>query len=239
MDDGGLANSSGAPQTRCQIAHNSSKRNITTPTMTKTTSLAALALLLSSASAFTPSTSRPTTAKAMSSVPYFAEYETMRTPQAVEPTPEAPKPAPKKKNNAQHSSDGIFAPAVLFAKKTLGEERLNKVRAKAISMHSDVISSFVDTSEWATGQLALKTLFTLADKNGDGTICKEELRIALQGLGFAWLQDKQVDGIFKRADADGNGSIDMEEWMREAPKTLRTNLIKLAKKNGGELGFLA
>jgi hypothetical protein len=27
--------------------------------------------------------------------------------------------------------------------------------------------------------------------------------------------------------------------MQEAPKTLRTNLIKLAKKNGGELGLLA
>jgi hypothetical protein len=31
----------------------------------------------------------------------------------------------------------------------------------------------------------------------------------------------------------------MEEWMREAPKTLRTNLVKLAKQNGGDLGLLA
>ena len=30
-----------------------------------------------------------------------------------------------------------------------------------------------------------------------------------------------------------------EEFMQEAPKTLRTNLIKLAKTNGNDLGFLS
>jgi Ca2+-binding EF-hand superfamily protein len=52
------------------------------------------------------------------------------------------------------------------------------------------------------------------------------------------LKEKQVKGIFERADTDENGTIDLQEWMTEAPKTLRTNLTKLAKKNGGELGFL-
>ena len=72
----------------------------------------------------------------------------------------------------------------------------------------------------------------------NGVICQHELSTALQTLGFDWLKDKQVSGILKRADLDDNGAVDVEEFMREAPKTLRTNLIKLAKKNGGELGLL-
>jgi hypothetical protein len=156
-----------------------------------------------------------------------------------------PKPAPKKaaaaaaKKGGAHSQGGIFSPIVKAAKQVLGEEKLNQVRGRAIGLHSDVISKFVDTAETAYGERVLQQLFKLADRDGSGTICREELKTAVQVLGFDWLQDKQVDGIFKRADADGSGAIDLEEWMKEAPKTLRTNLIKLAKKNGGELGFLA
>jgi Ca2+-binding EF-hand superfamily protein len=128
---------------------------------------------------------------------------------------------------------------VLLAKDVLGEEQLNKVRAKAISLHSDVISNFVDTSNSAFGQTVLKALFNVVDTNRNGVVDEEELAQALTKLGFEWLKDKQVKGIFERADRDNNGRIDLEEWITEAPKTLRTNLIKLAKKNGGELGFLA
>ena len=59
---------------------------------------------------------------------------------------------------------------------------------------------------------------------------------ALRALGFSHLQEKQIDGILSRADADENEVIDFEEFVREAPKTLRTNLVKLAKQNGAELG---
>lgn len=147
------------------------------------------------------------------------------------------KAAPKVKGGAVHQ-EGIFSPVVLAAKSILGDEQLNKIRAKAISMHSDVIASFVDTHETVTGQMALKTLFRVADKDGNGVISTEELSEAFQALGFTWLKEKQVNGIFQRADTDENGAIDLQEFMNEAPKTLRTNLTKLAKKNGGELGFL-
>jgi hypothetical protein len=53
------------------------------------------------------------------------------------------------------------------------------------------------------------------------------------------LADKQIKGIFDRADLDANGDLDFEEFRKEAPKTLRTNLVKLAKRNGGDLGFLS
>lgn len=135
--------------------------------------------------------------------------------------------------------EGVLTPVVLAAKKILGDDNLNKVRGKVISIHSEVIENFVKTSESEFGQNTLKRLFSMADKNGDGTIDEEELALAFKKLGFTWLQEKQVRGILKRADANGDGTICIDEFAAEAPKTLRTNLTKLAKKNGGEMGLLS
>ena len=143
-----------------------------------------------------------------------------------------------KQGNKGSHKDGVFSPIVYAAKNALGEDRLNKIRAKIISYHSDIIKSFVDTYETPFGQTALVRLFALMDKNRDGTLDKAELAGAFRALGFSWLKEKQVEGILKRADADKNGVIDFEEFAKEAPRTLRTNLVKLAKKNGGEMGLL-
>eukprot|EP00608_Synchroma_pusillum_P010388 CAMPEP_0198419328 /NCGR_PEP_ID=MMETSP1452-20131203/140_1 /TAXON_ID=1181717 /ORGANISM="Synchroma pusillum, Strain CCMP3072" /LENGTH=121 /DNA_ID=CAMNT_0044139453 /DNA_START=29 /DNA_END=394 /DNA_ORIENTATION=+ len=40
------------------------------------------------------------------------------------------------------ASFGIFSPAVLAAKFALGEKRLNKIRGKAIALHSRAITEF-------------------------------------------------------------------------------------------------
>lgn len=145
----------------------------------------------------------------------------------------------KKKAGGAVHQDGIFTPVVKLGKTVLGDDQLNKVRAKAISMHSDVIKKFVDTYSTPSGKIALSTLYSLADTDGDGTLSREEIEIALNKLGFNWLKEKQISGIVKRADLDEDGVVDFEEFMEAAPKTLRTNLVKLAKKNGGELGFLS
>lgn len=166
----------------------------------------------------------------------IADHEHNLVPQ--EQPSQAPRKSAPKKAGASHKS-GIFSPLVLAAKDVLGEERLNKIRGNAISLHSDVISRFVDTAETEFGQSILRKLFELADINKNGAIEEEEMVVALQALGFgAFLKEKQLKGIFARADRDENGAIDMEEWLVEAPRTLRTNLVKLAKKNGGDLGFL-
>lgn len=144
--------------------------------------------------------------------------------------------APKPKKS--HSKEGVFSPIVVALKETLGDEELNKLRAKVIKLHSDIIGGFVDTAKSSLGQDVLRQLFRLADSNADGRIEESELRRALRMLGFDWLKDKQVKGIFKRADKDENGWIDLEEWMTDAPKTLKTNLVKLAKKNGEQMGLL-
>ena len=80
-------------------------------------------------------------------------------------------------------------------------------------------------------------LFEAADVNGSGDLDREEVKRALEALGFS-VDDKQVDGIVGRADVDGNEVIDFEEFVKDAPKTLRVQLVKLAKQNGDDLGFL-
>jgi len=114
---------------------------------------------------------------------------------------------------------------------------LNKVRGKAIGLHSEVIGNFVDTYDSAFGNAVVQNLFKAIDKNGDDKVDESELYAAFKALGFSWLQEKQVKGIMKRAGGD-DGYIFFEQFKQELPKTLRTNLVKLAKKNGGDLGFL-
>jgi hypothetical protein len=173
-------------------------------------------------------------------MPYFLD-EIDRTPQPTQPMKAVvqKKAAPKPKAGGAHSEAGVFSPIVLTAKKVIGDERLNKIRAKVISIHSDVIGNFVGTYDSPLGRSILKSLFEVADLNKNGKIEEEELASALNTLGFSWLQSKQIQGIYKRADLDADGAIDFDEFMKEAPKTLRTNLIKLAKKNGADMGLLS
>jgi len=67
---------------------------------------------------------------------------------------------------------------------------------------------------------------------------RAEVRAALLDLGFDFLNDKQLSTIMDRADDDKNEVIDFEEFCQETPRTLRNGLVKLAKKNGHDLGFL-
>ena len=145
------------------------------------------------------------------------------------------KPVPKK--DAEHKH-GPLSPLVVLMKQVMGEDELNRLRGKVIGLHSDVIGKFVETAETPFGEQVLRVFFALADKNKNGAIEEEELAAALRKLGFE-LKEKQIKGIFERADLDANGYLDYQEWRKEAPKTLRTNLIKLAKRNGGEMGLLA
>ena len=48
-------------------------------------------------------------------------------------------------------------------------------------------------------------------------------------MGFTFIEDKQLDKIFSRADENDDLVIDFEEFIKETPKTLRTSLVKLAK----------
>lgn len=59
---------------------------------------------------------------------------------------------------------GVFSPAVYIAKFGLGQAKLNKIRGKGISLHSQAIGEFC---QWA-GAYHLRTkLIKLAKTNGD------------------------------------------------------------------------
>ena len=182
-------------------------------------------------SAAEPSTTTAT--EAVSEAPQAKATEPTETP-VVTKAQNPKKPAVKKPNH----KEGVFSPIVFASKAVMGEDNLNKLRGKVISLHSNVIGSFVDTHTTPIGSAVAQNLFVVMDVNNDGTLDKEELKAAFQKLGFTWLQDKQVEGIMNRADKDKNGVIDYDEFEAELSKTLRTNLIKLAKKNGEAMGLL-
>jgi len=163
--------------------------------------------------------------------------ETTASESDVEKPKSKPVVTKKKKANPAHK-EGIFSPIVKVAKDVVGEKEINSIRGKFISAHSGVIKDFVATHPSSIGERAIRDMFTIADIDGDGEISKEELKVAVSKIGFTWLGDKQIDGIFKRADLNGDGVIDFEEFKKETPKILKTNLVKLAKKNGDEMGWL-
>lgn len=58
---------------------------------------------------------------------------------------------------------------------------------------------------------SLMEAFKNFDKNGNGSIDKEELREALMNMGFSKLTNDEVDELFAEADTDNSGSIDYRE----------------------------
>lgn len=148
---------------------------------------------------------------------------------------EKKKPVAAPKNNHK---EGVFSPPVKVAYGMFGEAAIKKLRAKIISAHTELIGDFIDTSQSGFGDAVLTALFNLADEDGNGTIEVEELTRALRALGFDWLDEKKIAGLVKKIDKDKNGVIDLAEWKEGAPKTLKQNLTKLAKKNGGDMGLM-
>ena len=55
----------------------------------------------------------------------------------------------------------------------------------------------------------LDNAFNVFDKNGDGSINREELRLVLTNIGDT-LTNAEVDSMFKEADKNKNGKIDRE-----------------------------
>jgi len=145
---------------------------------------------------------------------------------------------PKVETEEKATPTGPFAPLVLQARDVIGAQDLQKVRAQIIKQHSKVIADFVDTSDSEFGQSVLKRLFETADKDGNGSLDREEIREAMKSLGFVATTDKDLDKIMKKADRDDNEVIDYEEFVKAAPLVLKNQLTQLAKSNGHDLGFM-
>jgi len=55
--------------------------------------------------------------------------------------------------------------------------------------------------------------FKVFDRDGDGLISKDELRLTMRNLGEP-LTEKEIAGMISEADTDGDGQINLEEFAR-------------------------
>ena len=59
----------------------------------------------------------------------------------------------------------------------------------------------------------LREVFNTFDKDGNGSIDREEIKAVCESLGIE--ADKSaIDDLIKQADADGNGKIEFEEFKK-------------------------
>jgi len=72
--------------------------------------------------------------------------------------------------------------------------------------YTEFIASFMGT-KLQSDERYLKETFKQFDKNGDGNICKEELREVLLGDGQNLTNDKEIDEIIQKCDKNGDGQI--------------------------------
>jgi len=121
----------------------------------------------------------------------------------------------------------------------MGEENLVAFRNAMIKAHGDVQAAALETHESELGQSLLEYLFNEADKDKNGSIDQEELLEACQRLGFSWMDEKRAEKLVKKADKNEDGVIQLEEFKATAPKFFQQSTLKLAKKNGADLGFLS
>ena len=82
----------------------------------------------------------------------------------VRPSGGAYRPRTELYMGGKRAKFGVFSPAVYGAKALLGEQKLNKIRGKAISIHSQVITDFC--KQYGASNLRLK-LIKKAKVNGD------------------------------------------------------------------------
>ena len=64
--------------------------------------------------------------------------------------------------------------------------------------------------------------FKVFDKNGDGSISHDEMKIVMKELGDE-MTDKEIDDLIEEADEDGDGEIDYDEFCKMMTKHKRTS----------------
>lgn len=60
---------------------------------------------------------------------------------------------------------------------------------------------------------ALKTTFILFDRNGDGKVSEEELKLAFANLGQN-PSDEEIKNMMLESDTNGDGQIDFIEFLK-------------------------
>lgn len=59
-------------------------------------------------------------------------------------------------------------------------------------------------------------MFQEADKNGNGTLSREEIRELYKSHKGIEFDEEELEELMMRIDADGSGEIDYSEWLTTA-----------------------
>ena len=87
------------------------------------------------------------------------------------------------------------------------------LRLKTTKFH---LPKFEKSRESQKKELAAKEFFNLVDVDKSGTLSKYELKTALLDFGFS---DEERDTIFSLVDADGSGSVTLNEFCQGLSNT--------------------
>lgn len=70
--------------------------------------------------------------------------------------------------------------------------------------------------------------FSIVDADRNGTLDRQEVEATAREMGYSWLRSSHIDRIVQMGDTDGDGMIDMEEFVKEAPLKLKHRLADMA-----------
>ena len=94
----------------------------------------------------------------------------------------------------------------------------NRKKTKASAATSIVVCHVRSLLKSNRGKL--RDVFLQLDKDGGGSIDKDEFCRGLMSLGIE-LQDKEVDGVFNQIDVNGDGDVSLREFMSVVAKPLK------------------
>ena len=112
-----------------------------------------------------------------------------------------------------------------------------RLRSRSSSLRSSRRNSGTWSDVPAPLVKELTATFKVFDRDGDGKISKTELVAVLSSLdgGRNVLKDSEVDEMMMRADADGDGFIDLDEFIRfnTTKSTSAANSAELSRTPSG------
>ncbi|XP_004308824.1 PREDICTED: calmodulin-3-like [Fragaria vesca subsp. vesca] len=98
----------------------------------------------------------------------------------------------------------------MFFSQTLRRTTTTAATASAYQLSDDEAAEF-------------KQAFSLLDKDGDGSITTNELGTVMRSLGLKPTEE-ELEGMIEEVDADGNGRVDLQEFLSLMARKMQDNL---------------